>query len=97
MPKGRSIGLIEPAEEKEDSQKKRQEQSDGTRVVKIMVFSLRVKGDAVVPGSKLNPLKEESLKNKYGDKGSATGRAAFEDSLLRWKGSLLGGRVMKMS
>lgn len=84
--KGRSIGLIEPADGTKKDKKTRQRQTDDTRIVKVMGFSLPIKGDAVIVGGKPKPLKGESLKHKFGGQQYDAVKAAFEDSLRSWKG-----------
>jgi hypothetical protein len=84
--KGRSIGLIEPADDTKKGKKSRQKQFDDTRIVKVMGFSLPVKGDAVILGGQPTPLEEESLKHKFGDNQYDAVKAAFEDGLQSWKG-----------
>jgi hypothetical protein len=86
--KGRSIGLIKPADntKKEDSgARKRQEKADGAKVVKVMGFSLTIKGEAVIVGGKPKPLDEEKMKRKFADeKQYEAVRSAFQDSLQTW-------------
>jgi hypothetical protein len=84
--KGRSIGLIEPADGTKKDKKTHQRQLDDTRIVKVMAFSLPIKGDAVILGSKPKPLKGESLKHKFGAQQYDAVKAVFEDSLQSWKG-----------
>lgn len=88
--KGRSIGLIEPADDtqKEDSgSKKRRKKVDGAKMVKVMGFALTIKGDAVIFGGKPKPLNEENLKQKFGgEKQYEAVRSAFHDSLQTWAG-----------
>ena len=83
--KGRSIGLIEPADSTKKDKKTRQRQIGDTRTVKVMGFSLPIKGDAVIVGGKPKPLNGETLKHKFGEQYDAV-KAAFEDSLQSWKG-----------
>jgi hypothetical protein len=86
--KGRSVGLIKPPDptKTEDSAtKKRQKQVDGSRVVKVMGFSLRVKDDAVLVGGKPKRLKEENLVHKFGGEQQYSAvKSAFEVSLQTW-------------
>lgn len=86
--KGRSIGLIEPADntKKEDSgARKRQEKVDGAKVVEVMGVSLTIKGEAVIFGGKPKPLDEEKVKRKFADeKQYEVVRSAFQDSLQTW-------------
>jgi hypothetical protein len=84
--KGRSIGLIEPVDDTKKDKKTRQRQFDDTRIVKVMGFSLPIKGDAVILGGKPKPLKGETLKHKFGGQQYDAVKAAFEDSLQSWKG-----------
>jgi hypothetical protein len=84
--KGRSIGLIKPADDTKKDRKKRQRQFDNTRIVKVMGFSLPIMGDAVILGGKPRPLKEESLKHKFGGQQYDAVKTAFEDSIQSWKG-----------
>jgi hypothetical protein len=84
--KGRSIGLIEPADDTKKGKKTRRRRVDDTRMVKVMGFSLPVKGDAVILGGKPKHLKEESLKHKFGGNQYDAVKAAFEDGLQSWKG-----------
>jgi hypothetical protein len=84
--KGRSIGLIEPADDTKKDKKARQRQSDDTKRIKVMGFSLPVKGDAVILGGKPKSLKEEGLKHKFGANQYDAVKAAFEDGLQSWKG-----------
>jgi len=84
--KGRSIGLIKPADDTKKDKKTRQRQFDDARIVKVMGFSLPIKGDAVILGGKPKPLKGETLKHKFGGQQYDAVKAAFEDSLQSWKG-----------
>jgi len=86
MSKGRSIGVIDPPKEDKDGTKKRHGPSDGTKEVKVMGFSLQVKGDAALVGGKPKPLNEATLQNKFGVEEYDAVRAAFTESLQSWKG-----------
>jgi hypothetical protein len=89
--KGRSIGLIEPADDtkmEDRGAKKRQKLADGVRVLKVMGFQLSLKEDAVIVAGKPKTLKEENLKHKFGNEKQYTAvKSAFKECLQTWSGN----------
>ena len=81
--KGRAIGMIEPKEADGDHQTKKQQ--NGERV-EVMGFGLHIKdGNALISG-KPKPVKEDTLRNKFGSEEYDASLVAFQKALSTWKG-----------
>lgn len=86
--KGRSIGVIEPKDESDRSDRKKKQTDKDARRVVVMGFPMQIKGDDLIVDGKPKPFNEANLTPKFGgDEQYAHAKKVFDESLQNWKGS----------
>jgi hypothetical protein len=81
--KGRAIGMIEPKDA--DGYQQSKKKQNGERV-EVMGFGLHIKdGNALISG-KPKPVKEDTLRTKFGSEEYDASLVAFRKALSTWKG-----------